>query len=96
MKDGDVVFSHNAAKKLWNFANSKDNFVGQKILPNNFKEQNFYNKTLNHVSSPTINVNIKGNADFEVVNALKRESENIIKRAVELTFKTANKFAEIV
>ena len=89
-------FSHDAAKKLWDFANSKDNFIGQKILPNNFKEKNFYNKTLNHVSSPTINVNIKGNADFEVVNALKLESENIIKKAAELTFKMANKYAEIM
>ena len=96
MKDGDVVFSHNAAKKLWDFANSKDNFVGQKILPNNFKEKNFYNKTLNNISSPTINVNIKGNADFEVVNALKRESENIIKKACDLTFRTANKFAKMM
>ena len=43
-----------------------------------------------------MNINIKGNADFETVNALKRESENIIKKAVEITFKTANKYAEII
>ena len=40
---------------------------------------------------------IKGKwwGDFETVNALKRESENIIKKSVEITFKTANKYAEI-
>ena len=95
MNDGDIVFSHDATKKLWDFANNPNNFVGTQILPNNPKEKIFYNKNFNNLSSPIININIKGNADFETVNALKRESENIIKRAVELTFKTANKYAEI-
>ena len=95
MNEGDIVFSHNATKKLWDFANSPNNFVGTQILPNHTKEKIFYNKNFNNLSSPIININIKGNADFETVNALKRESENIIKRAVELTFKTANKYAEI-
>ena len=95
MNDGDIVFSHDATKKLWNFANNPNNFVGTQILPNHTKEKIFYNKNFNNLSPPIININIKGNADFETVNALKRESENIIKRAVELTFKTANKYAEI-
>ena len=96
MNDGDIVFSHDATKKLWDFANSPNNFVGTQILPNNPKEKIFYNKNFNNLSSPIININIKGNADFETVNALKRESENIIRKAVELTFKTANKYAEIM
>ena len=96
MNDGDIVFSHEATKKLWDFANNHNNLVGQKFSPNNIKDKISYSKTLNNISSPIINVNIKGNADFEVVNALKRESENIIKRACELTFRTANKYAEIM
>lgn len=35
-------------------------------------------------------------ADRETVTALKRESENIIKKAVEMTFKTADKHASII
>lgn len=65
-------------------------------MPNSFKEKVFYNKTLNNISSPVINLNISGNADLTTVNALKRESENIIKKAAELTFKMANKYAEII
>ena len=96
MNEGDVVFSHEATKKLWNFANSPNNFVGAGMLANSSKEKIFYNKNYNNLSSPIVNINIKGNADFETVNALKRESENIIKKAVEITFKTANKYAEII
>ncbi len=91
MNDGDIVFSHDATKKLWDFANSPNNFVGTQILPNSPKEKIFYN----NIPSPIININIKGTADFETVNALKRESENIIKRAAQLTFRTANTYAEI-
>ena len=95
MNEGDVVFSHEATKKLWDFANSPNNFVGTGMFANSSKEKIFYNKNYNNLSSPIVNINIKGNADFETVNALKRESENIIKKAVESTFKMANKYAEI-
>ena len=97
MNEGDVVFSHEATKKLWDFANSPNNFVGAGMLfTNSPKEKIFYNKNYNNLSSPIVNISIKGNADFETVNALKRESENIIKKAVEITFKTANKHANII
>jgi len=97
MSDGDVVFSHGATKKLWDFANSPKNFIGQNLIPQNINEKKItINHNFSNVSSPVINVNIKGNASLETVNALKRESENIIKKAVELTFKTANKYAEIM
>lgn len=96
MNDGDIVFSHEAAKRLWNFANNHNNFVGRGAFPDTFKGKNLYNKMLNNISSPTINVNISGNADAGVVNALKRESENIVKRAVQMTFDTANKYARII
>ncbi len=94
--DGDIVFSHEASKKLWDFANSPNNFVGAKVLPHSSKEKILYNKISNDLTLPIININIKGNADLEVINALKRESENIIKRACDLTFRTANKYAEIM
>ena len=96
MNEGDVVFSHEATKKLWDFANSPNNFVGTGMFASSPKEKIFYNKNYNNLSSPIVNINIKGNADFETVNALKRESENIIKKAVEITFKTANKHANII
>ena len=96
MNEGDVVFSHEATKKLWDFANSPNNFVGAGMLTNSSKEKIFYNKNYNNLSLLIVNINIKGNADFETVNALKRESENIIKKAVEITFKTANKYANII
>lgn len=96
MNEGDVVFSHEATKKLWDFANSPNNFVGTGMLASSSKEKIFYNKNYNNFSSPIVNINIKGNADFETVNALKRESKNIIKKAVEITFKTANKHANII
>ena len=83
--EGDVVFSHEATKKLWDFANSPNNFVGTGMLASSSKEKIFYNKNYNNLSSPILNIKIKGNADFETVNALKRESENIIKKAVEIT-----------
>ena len=79
--EGGVVFSHEATKKLWDFANSSNNFVGVGVLTNSSKEKIFYN----NLSSLILNINIRGNADFETVNALKRESENIIKKAVEIS-----------
>lgn len=97
MNDGDVVFSKEATKKLWDFANSKNNLIGQQPIRSDIKEKvPSINRTHNNISSPIINLNIRGNADLEAVNALKRESEYIIKKAVELTFKTANKHAEII
>lgn len=74
MNEGDVVFSHEATKKLWDFENSPNNFVCAGILTNSSKEKIFYNKNYNNLSSPIVNINIIGNADFETVNALKQKT----------------------
>ena len=97
MNDGDIVFNHEATKRLWNFANNSKDFISQNISKSipKYKEVAI-NRTYTNNSSPIINLNISGNADRETVSALKRESENIIKKAVELTFKTANKYANII
>ena len=90
------------------FILSSDNISFYKILTLNIYKVNRFscknkkkmakkiNRTYTNNSSPIINLNISGNADRETVNALKRESENIIKKAVEMTFKTANKYASII
>ena len=97
MNEGDVVFSKEATKKLWDFANNKANFIGQQAIPKNILGSSINNnQVFNSVSSPIINIDIKGNADVETVNALRRESDKIIKKAVEMTFKTANKQARIM
>ncbi len=97
MNEGDIVFNHEATKRLWDFANNSKDFIDQSIskgIPR-YKEIAI-NRTYTNNSSLIINLNISGNADRETVNALKRESENIIKKAVETTFKTANKHASII
>ena len=97
MNEGDIVFNHEATKRLWDFANNSKDFINQNIYKSipRYKEIAI-NRTYTNNSSPIINLNISGNADRETVNALKRESENIIKKAVEMTFKTANKYASII
>ena len=97
MNDGDIVFNHEATKRLWDFANNSKDFISQNISKNipRYKEVAI-NRTYTNNSSPIINLNISGNADRETVSALKKESENIIKKAVEMTFKTANKHANIM
>ncbi|MBR2735653.1 MAG: hypothetical protein IKE05_05625, partial [Clostridia bacterium] len=97
MNEGDIVFNHDATKRLWDFANNSKDFINQNISKSipRYKEI-AVNRTYTNNSSPVINLNISGNADRETVNALKRESENIIKKAVEMTFKTANKHASII
>ena len=95
--EGDIVFNHEATKRLWDFANNSKDFISQNISKSipKYKEV-AVNRTYTSNSSPVINLNISGNADRETVNALKKESENIIKKAVEMTFKTANKHANIM
>lgn len=39
MNEGDVVFSHEATKKLWDFANSPNNFVGTGMFASSPKEK---------------------------------------------------------
>ena len=97
MNEGDIVFNHEATKRLWDFANNSKDFISQNISKSipKYKEV-AVNRTYTSNSSPVINLNISGNADRETVNALKKESENIIKKAVEMTFKTANKHANIM
>ena len=97
MNEGDIVFNHEATKRLWDFANNSKDFISQDISKNipRYKEV-AVNRTYTNNSSPIINLNISGNADRETVNSLKKESENIIKKAVEMTFKTANKHANIM
>ena len=97
MNEGDVVFTKEATKRLWEFANSKTNFVGQQVIPKEIGTRTFYNNnTVNNMSNPIVNIEIKGNADIETVRALRNESEKIVKKAVEETLKTANKYAKIM
>lgn len=93
MNDGDMVFTNEATKALWEFANSPAKFVTDKLSPKLKNISNF--QTFNNSVSPTINISIQGDATQSTVNALKSQSENIINKAVEKTFKTANKFALI-
>ena len=97
MNEGDIVFNHEATKRLWDFANNSKDFIGQSIskgIPR-YKEIAI-NRTYTNNSSPIINLNISGNADRETEKKKKRESKNIIKKAVEMTFKIANKHANII
>ena len=55
-----MVFSHEATKKLWDFANNPKNFIGQNLIPQNMNEKKIaINHNFSNVSSPVINVNIK-------------------------------------
>ena len=77
---GNPVFNTSATHNLYDFANNPESFLSS-ILGNT--NQSFGKEFISTTSivSPTIHINIQGDATQSTVRALRAEADNIVKRA---------------